>query len=150
MSEWSEIWSRGCYIQIDWNGLQSCRRPRQTPEPKTSWKCSWTFSTQTSTTPTKLPPLWRPPTKAETLSSLSWWETVVSVSFWQTSGSHTHVIANWETNFLGHEALHDFQKSRRILFALLAKFVKTDNLHKWFHTLVRQLLEPNSCDLTSR
>jgi hypothetical protein len=46
---------------------------------------------------------------------------------------------------------HDFRKARRMLLRLLANHVDVDReLPKWFHALVRQLLEPNSCDLTSR
>ncbi len=43
----------------------------------------------------------------------------------------------------------DFAKSRQILFQLLNKH-SHDPLHIWFNKLARQLLEQNSCDLTSR
>ena len=46
---------------------------------------------------------------------------------------------------------HDFSEARKMLFKLLTKHSKgPDDLAKWFNKLVRQLLEPNSCDLTSR
>ena len=47
----------------------------------------------------------------------------------------------------GHE---DFGESRTMLFQLLAKHSNPQDLAKWFNKFVRQLLEPNSCDLTAR
>ena len=50
----------------------------------------------------------------------------------------------------GLEATHDFAKARRMLFGLLAKHAKATDLPQWFNVLMRQLLEPNACNLTSR
>ena len=47
----------------------------------------------------------------------------------------------------------DFQNARRLLFGLLAthsKRLTPGDLPKWTYSLVKQLLVPNSCDLTSR
>jgi len=47
----------------------------------------------------------------------------------------------------GHE---DFGKSREKLFELMQKHSNPQEMAKWFNILVRQLAEPNSCDLTAR
>jgi ankyrin repeat protein len=47
----------------------------------------------------------------------------------------------------GHE---DFGKSREKLFELMEKHSNPQGMAKWFNILVRQLAEPNSCDLTAR
>ena len=47
----------------------------------------------------------------------------------------------------GHE---DFGKSRQKLFELMEKHSNPKEMAKWFNILVRQLSEPNSCDLTAR
>ena len=47
----------------------------------------------------------------------------------------------------GHE---DFGKSREKLFELMKKHSNPQEMAKWFNILVRQLAEPNSCDLTAR
>ena len=43
----------------------------------------------------------------------------------------------------------DFAKARKDLFSLLKKYDPT-NLDKWFNKLIRQLLEPNTCNFTAR
>lgn len=52
-------------------------------------------------------------------------------------------------NGLEAKAFKDFANARKMLFALLFKH-SVDPLHSWFNILVRQLLQQNSCDLTSR
>ena len=52
----------------------------------------------------------------------------------------------------GSEAA-DFKNARRLLFGLLATHSKSltpGKLPNWTYSLVKQLLEKNSCDLTSR
>ena len=47
----------------------------------------------------------------------------------------------------------DFKNARRLLFGLLATHSKSlppGKLPNWTYSLVKQLLVPNSCDLTSR
>lgn len=45
---------------------------------------------------------------------------------------------------------HDFTLARKRLFEILFKHSESGEFSKWFNKLVRQLLVPNSCELTSR